>query len=185
MVRAIAVVSSPHPSALRTAALTRRDQGRALLPPMLRYQVPKWPEHVLTRHNGDEVERLVRSRASSKWLASEDFSESIGHLRQAIRIPSAAHSALEYQRWAVRSQFRSEGWRFMRAMKRQLTVPLLHLRGDADPYVLAETVERTRRFAPHGRYVSLAGVGHFGHEEAPEQVNAHLSRFLDGIYRTN
>src|ERR1700692_3248159 len=44
MVLAIAVVSSPHPVALRTSALTRRDQGRALLPWMLRYQVPMWPE---------------------------------------------------------------------------------------------------------------------------------------------
>src|ERR1700692_1759900 len=47
MVRAIAVVSSPHPVALRTSALTRRDQGRALLPWMLRYQVPMWPERSL------------------------------------------------------------------------------------------------------------------------------------------
>ena len=69
MVRAIAVVSSPHPAALRSSALTRRDQGRALLPWMLRYQVPMWPERALTRHNAAELERLVRSRASEKWLA--------------------------------------------------------------------------------------------------------------------
>src|SRR6202451_2374871 len=31
-VRAIAVISSPHPAALRRSALTRRDQARALLP---------------------------------------------------------------------------------------------------------------------------------------------------------
>src|ERR1700710_2340093 len=43
-VHAIAVVSSPHPAALRASALTRRDQGRALLPGMLRSQVPFWPE---------------------------------------------------------------------------------------------------------------------------------------------
>lgn len=184
LVRAIAVVSSPHPSALRTAALTRRDQSRALLPAMLRYQVPVWPERVLTRGDADELERLVRSRASAKWLASEDFSETIGHLRQAIQIPSAAHSALEYQRWAVRSQLRTEGWRFMRLMKRQLTVPMLHLRGDADPYVLARTVDGTRRYAPHGRYVNIPGAGHFAHEEAPDLVNAHLARFLDGVYRS-
>src|ERR1700754_2979201 len=47
VVRAIALVSSPHPVALRASALRRRDQGRALLPWMLRYQVPMWPEHVL------------------------------------------------------------------------------------------------------------------------------------------
>jgi pimeloyl-ACP methyl ester carboxylesterase len=179
LVRAIAVVSSPHPAALRRSALTRRDQRRALLPSLLRYQVPMWPERSLTRSNAEEIERLVRSRACAKWVASEDFSETIGHLRQAIQIPSAAHSALEYQRWAVRSQLRDEGRRFMRSMKQQAGIPILHLRGDADPYVLADPVERTQRYAPHGRYISIAGAGHFSHEEAPEQVNKHLMRFLE------
>ncbi|BBY06042.1 alpha/beta fold hydrolase [Mycobacterium noviomagense] len=182
LVRAIAVVSSPHPAALRRSVLTDRDQALALLPTLLRYQVPIWPERALTRHNADEVERLVRSRACAKWLASEDFSETIGHLRLAIQIPSAAHSALEYQRWAVRSQLRDEGRRFMRSMKRPAGIPILHLRGDADPYVLADPVERTQRYVPHGRYVSVGSVGHFGHEEAPEEVNRHLMRFLEQVH---
>lgn len=184
LVRAIALVSSPHPAALRRSALTRRDQGLALLPSLLSYQLPIWPERFLTRHNADEIERLVRSRASGKWLASEDFSETISHLRRAIQIPSAAHSALEYQRWAVRSQLRGEGHRFMRAMDRQLAVPMLHLHGDADPYVLADAVDRTQRYAPHGRYVSIGGAGHFSHEEAPAEVNGHLSRFLAQVHGT-
>jgi pimeloyl-ACP methyl ester carboxylesterase len=150
---------------------------------MLRYQLPIWPERALTRHDAEELERLVRSRASEKWLASEDFSETIGHMRRAIQIPSAAHSALEYQRWAVRSQLRSEGRRFMKSMKRPLAVPMLHIRGDDDPYVLADPVNRTRRYAPHGRYVSIAGAGHFAHEEAPDAVNDQLLRFLDQVYR--
>jgi pimeloyl-ACP methyl ester carboxylesterase len=184
LVRAIAVISSPHPAALRRSALTRRDQGRALLPSLLRYQMPIWPERSLTRHNGREIERLLRSRASAKWVASEDFSETIGHLRQAIQIPSAAHSALEYQRWAVRSQLRDEGRRFMKSMTRSTGLPILHIHGDADPYVLADPVERTQRYAPHGRYVSIAGAGHFSHEEAPEEVNGHLMRFLERVYRS-
>jgi pimeloyl-ACP methyl ester carboxylesterase len=179
MVRAIAVISSPHPAALRSSALTRRDQGRALLPWMLRYQVPMWPERALTRHNAAELERLVRSRAGTTWAASDDFLETIAYMRQAIQIPSAAHSALEYQRWAVRSQLRSEGRRFMGSMKRPLAVPMLHIRGDSDPYVLADPVHRTHRYASHGRYVTIAGAGHFAHQEAPEAVNEQLSRFLE------
>ncbi|MDV3124083.1 alpha/beta hydrolase [Mycobacterium sp. 21AC1] len=181
-VRAIAVVSSPHPVALRTSTLTRRDQGRALLPWMLRYQVPLWPERTLTRHHADELELLVRSRAGAAWQGTADFSETMHHLRQAIQIPGAAHSALEYQRWAVRSQLRSEGRRFMRSMKRPISVPVLHLRGDADPYVLADPVYRTQRYAPHGRYVSIADAGHFGHEEAPDEVNEQLRRYLAQLY---
>ncbi|MGV0744197.1 alpha/beta fold hydrolase [Mycolicibacterium sp. XJ870] len=178
VVRAIAVVSSPHPVALRASALTRRDQGLALLPPMLRYQLPRWPEHTLTRRGADELEQLVRSRAGAEWQGSQDFSETMGYLRQAIQIPGAAHSALEYQRWAVRSQLRAEGRRFMRSMKRPVNVPVLHMRGDADPYVLADPVYRTQRFAPHGRYVSITGAGHFSHEEQPDAVNEQLHRFL-------
>ena len=182
VVRAIAVVSSPHPVALRASAMTRRDQGRALLPSMLSYQRPWWPERELTRDDAAELEAIVRSRSGPKWLASEDFSESIPHVRRAFQIPSAAHSALEYQRWAVRSQLRSEGRRFMRSMKRPLTVPVLHMRGDADPYVLADPVLRTQRFAPQGRYLSIAGAGHFAHEEDPDHVNEQLTRFLAGVY---
>ncbi|MHC9295270.1 alpha/beta fold hydrolase [Mycobacterium sp. LTG2003] len=184
VVRAIAVVSSPHPVALRASVLTRRDQGRALLPWMLRYQVPMWPEHALTRHDAAELERLIRTRAGAKWQDSQDFSESMQHLRRAIQIPGAAHSALEYQRWAVRSQLRGEGRRFMRSMKRPVNVPVLHLRGDADPYVLADPVYRTQHFAPHGRYVSIAGAAHFGHEEQPDAVNEQLGRFLAQVHRS-
>jgi len=162
----------------------RRDQGRALLPSLLRYQVPIWPERALTRHNGIGLERLIRSRAGAKWVASEDFSESIGHLRQAIQIRSAAHCALEYQRWAVRSQLREEGRRFMRSMSRPFGIPMLHIHGDADPYVLDDPVERTQRYAPHGRYVSISGAGHFSHEEKPDEVNGYLSRFLERVYRS-
>ena len=178
MVDAIALVSSPHPAALRRSVLSNADQRRALLPSLLRYQVPRWPEHVLTRDDADELETLVRSRASGKWVASEDYSEAIDHLRQAIQIPSAAHSALEYQRWAVRSQARSEGRRFMKLMNRQLDVPLLHIRGAADPYVLADPVERSRRFAPRGQFLEASGAGHYAHEEEPSEVNQHLQRFL-------
>ena len=178
LVRGIAVISSPHPAALRRSTLSRRDQSRALLPTLLRYQAPLLPERLLTRHDGAEIERLVRSRSGAKWIASQDFSQTIRYLRQAIQIPGAAHCALEYQRWAVRSQLRSEGHRFIKATTAQLGVPLLHIRGDADPYVLAAPVERTQRYAPHGRYVSIAGAGHFSHEEAPQEINRHLMRFL-------
>jgi pimeloyl-ACP methyl ester carboxylesterase len=182
VVRAIALVSSPHPAALRTSALIRRDQGRALLPTLLRYQLPLWPERSITRRDAEQLEQVIRSRASGKWLASEDFAESIPHLREAIQIPSAAHSAFEYQRWAVRSQLRSDGWRFMKLMKRQLDVPLLHIRGDADPYVLADAVDRSQRYSPRGRFISVPSVGHYAHEEAPGEVNDHLHRFLTQIY---
>jgi len=182
VVKAIGLVSSPHPAALKASTLSQRDQRRALLPTLLRYQVPMWPERSLTRHDAERLEYLVRSRAGAKWIATEDFSETVGHLRTAIQIPSAAHCALEYQRWAVRSQLRSEGRRFMKSMNQPVEVPLLHLRGTADAYVLADPVFRTRRYAPRGHFVSIADTGHFAHEEAPDEVNDHIRGFLTEVY---
>lgn len=181
MVRAIALISSPHPVALRASTMTNAAQRRALLPTLMSYQVPRWPEHLLTRNDAGELETLVRSRSSSKWQAGEDFSETMKHDRQAIQIPSAAHSALEYQRWAVRSQFRSEGRRFMKLMDRRLDIPLLHLRGGADPYVLADPVTRSRPYAPHGRFAEVPEIGHYAHEESPQAVNNALQHFLDAV----
>ncbi|MEI8084414.1 MAG: alpha/beta hydrolase [Actinomycetes bacterium] len=181
MVQAIALVSSPHPAALKRSALACPEQRRALLPSLMRYQLPRWPENLLTRHDAEKLETLVRSRSSGKWVASEDFSETIAHLRQAIQIPSAAHCALEYQRWAVRSQLRSEGRRFMKLMDRQLDVPMLHLRGDADPYVLADPVERSRRYASRGLFYPIAGAGHYAHEEASAETNERLQQFLNAL----
>ena len=181
-VDAVALVSSPHPGALRESVLANSAQRRALLPWLLRYQLPIWPERKLMRHNAIEVERVVRTRAGDAWLATEDFAETVRHLRQAIQIPGAAHSTLEYQRWAVRSQLRAEGRRFMQSMKRPLDIPLLHLRGAADPYVLADSVRRTEPFVTHGQFVSVPGAGHFAHEETPGLVNEQLTRFLGEVY---
>lgn len=66
----------------------------------------------------------------------------------------------------------------MALMNRRLEIPLLHLRGDTDPYVLADPVERTRRYASRGEFIAVAGAGHYAHEEAPRAVNDQLRRFL-------
>lgn len=179
MVSAIALVSSPHPIALRTSTFRGTGQGQALLPSLLRYQTPILPERKLLQHQGAELERLVRQRAGAAWTTTGDFAQTMKYVRTAIAIPGVAHCALEYQRWAVRSQLRSEGWRFMQSMNKELPVPMLHLRGGDDPYVLADPVHRTLRYAPNGQFVTLRGVGHYGHEEAPDEVTGHLRRFLD------
>lgn len=177
-VRAIALISSPHPGALKRSVMRCADQRRALMPTLMRYQLPRWPEHTLTRHGAEELELLVRHRASAQWVATDDFTQTMAHVRPAIQIPSAAHCALEYQRWAVRSQMRSEGRRFLRLMDRQLEIPLLHLRGENDPYVLSDPVERSRRYVARGRFTDIAGAGHYAHEEAPEATNQQLQRFF-------
>jgi pimeloyl-ACP methyl ester carboxylesterase len=66
-------------------------------------------------------------------------------------------------------------------MDRPIDVPLLHLRGDLDPYVLTDPVERSRRYASRGRFSAIPGAGHYAHEEAPAETNDHLQRLLAGL----
>lgn len=178
LVDAIAVVSSPHPIALRNSTIRDTAQSWPLMSALLRYQVPMAPERTLTRHHGAELERLVRMRAGTRWMATDDFATTIAHMRTAIMIPGVAHCALEYQRWAVRSQFRTEGWRFLRSIDRVLTLPVLHLQGAADPYMMNGPVHRSVRYAPEGTFVDVPDVGHYAHEEDPVAVNEQLVNFL-------
>jgi pimeloyl-ACP methyl ester carboxylesterase len=57
------------------------------------------------------------------------------------------------------------------------------MRGTADPYVTADPVDGSRRYAPQGRFIEIPEAGHFAHEEAPKPVNDQLYRFLNQIYR--
>ncbi|MBC2641617.1 MULTISPECIES: alpha/beta fold hydrolase [unclassified Rhodococcus (in: high G+C Gram-positive bacteria)] len=174
LVRSIALVSSPHPLALKQAVLHDRYQRKALLPSFVSCQVPWRPERRLTRDDGSEVERLIRARSGPSWTANPEFDVVMSRMRSAIQIPGTAHCTLEYQRWAFRSQFRPDGSRFMASMDQTLRIPVLHIHGDLDPYVLAETVRRSHRFAPTQQMHTVTGVGHYAHWEAPERVNAAL-----------
>ena len=91
-------------------------------------------------------------------------------------MPGAAHSALEYYRWAVRAQTRPEGRRFREVLSRGVQAPVLHLHGALDGCVLPETAAAGARDWAHGGYELrvLAGVGHFPHEEVPATVSRAL-----------
>lgn len=178
LVRSIAVVSSPHPVSLKRAMLRDRRQRRTWLPNFLRYQPPRYGERLLTRHNGFEVERLLRQRAGGQWTGSAEFVETANRMRAAIRISGTAHCALEYQRWAFRSQWRPDGHRFMSMMREPVRIPVLSLHGEQDAYILAATVRRGHHLSPHRRLVSIPEAGHFAHQENPSAVTAEVARLL-------
>ncbi|WP_280263897.1 alpha/beta fold hydrolase [Nocardia wallacei] len=178
LVRSIALVSSPHPVALKQAVLRDRHQRAAWLPNFLRYQPPRYGERLLATNDGYEVERLLRQRVSARWSGTAEFVDTARRMRSAIRISGAAHCALEYQRWAFRSQWRPDGARFMSAMREPVRVPVLSLHGESDHYILDSTIRRGHRLAPDRRVVGIPGAGHFAHQESPESVTSELAKLL-------
>ena len=173
-VRRLVVVGAAHPRRLR-ASISDPRQRRALAH-ALRFQLPRLPERRLTRADDDPVAELMRRWAGPSWVNTPDFAEAVTRYRSAARIPQAAYGAMEYYRWAGRSQLRPDGLRFARRMAAPVTAPTLQLHGALDPYVLPSTAHGSDRYvAGAHRWLELPGVGHFPHEEAPDQVTAAIA----------
>ncbi|MGY5885192.1 alpha/beta fold hydrolase [Modestobacter lacusdianchii] len=173
-VRRLVVVSAAHPRRLR-GSVTDARQRRALAH-ALAFQLPRLPERRLTRADDDPVAELMRRWAGPSWAQTADFAEAVGRYRAAARIPQAAYGAMEYYRWAGRSQLRPDGLRFARRMAAPVTAPTLQLHGALDPYVLPSTALGSGRYVA-GAYEwrELPDVGHFPQEESPTEVTTAIA----------
>jgi len=191
LVRSVSAVSAPHPLALREAVRMavpaallpgrRVNQARALSH-VYTAQLPLWPERRLTRDHALAVEPLFRRWSGPAWARSAEFGEVVAIHRKAMMVPGVAHSALEYYRWALRSQLRRDGRRFADEVDRRLPVPVLRLHGDADRYLLAAIARASGSWCgPRSSYRELAGIGHLPQQEAPEETSRILIRFLSAV----
>ena len=173
-VRRLVVVSMAHPRLLR-AGLTDRRQRRALRH-ALGFQVPRLPERRLTRLDDDPVADLMQRWSGPAWTRTADFAAAVDRYRSAARIPQAAYGAMEYYRWAGRSQLRPDGLRYARRMAAPITAPTLQLHGALDPYILPGTARGSGRYVA-GAYEwrELPGIGHFPHEESPQEVSRAIA----------
>jgi pimeloyl-ACP methyl ester carboxylesterase len=173
-VRRLVVIGAAHPRRLR-ASFADAQQRRALAY-ALPFQLPRVPERRFTRADDDPVAELMRRWAGPSWVNTSDFAESVSRYRSASRIPQAAYGAMEYYRWAGRSQLRPDGLRFARRMAAPITAPTLQLHGALDPYVLSGTARGSDRYVAGAyQWQELPGVGHFPQEEAPDAVTEAIA----------
>ncbi|GAB3206469.1 alpha/beta fold hydrolase [Marinactinospora thermotolerans] len=172
-VRRLAVVSMPHPLRLRAEVLSGVQgwHGRHFFG----FQVPMLPERRLVADDAALVGRMLRAWSRPGW--PDPRTERL--CREAFGIPGVAHCSLEYHRWLFRSQFRPDGYRFMRRMARPIGVPTLQIHGRGDPLLPAATARGSGRYvdAPY-RWRLVEGAGHFPHQERPQVVNEVLLGWL-------
>jgi len=176
------VLNTPHPLALRNASWADpRRQGWAGRH-ALGFQMPMLPERSLRADGAARVERILRAWAGPDWAATAEFDEVVRRNRDAMLIPGVAHCALEYFRWAVRSQARPDGQRFAAELARPVEVPVLQLHGTRDPAMLERTARASARWVAAERYQyrALPAVGHFPHQEAAAATTALIADFLAG-----
>jgi pimeloyl-ACP methyl ester carboxylesterase len=176
VVRRLAVVSMPHPLRLRSAVLSDPlGQGRSM-GFALGFQLPMWPERQLLRDGAQRVSRLLSAWSGPGWPDPETASR----YRDAMCVPSVAHSALEYHRWYLRSRLRPDGMRYHRMMRTPIQAPTLHLQGALDPCVLPAAARGSGVHveAPY-RWRLIDGAGHFPHEEVPGRFDLELRSWLE------
>lgn len=181
VVRRLAVLGMAHPLRMRAALLTDpRGQLRAS-GYIFGFQAPRYPESQLTGGEAGFVERHLRRWAGPDWTATADFAQAEQRYAEAMRIPAAAHCALEYYRWIIRSVIRPSGWQFARLLQQPVAAPTLQLHGELDGCVLPRTAQGSGRYvAASYEWHLLPGVGHFIAEEAPEIVTGELVRWAKG-----
>ncbi|MCE7009371.1 alpha/beta hydrolase [Kibdelosporangium philippinense] len=188
LVHSVVAIGAPHPLALRRqirrTALRRRERNQArAIGALFRGQIPMYPERKLIKDNAVALEHLMRQWAGRQWAASPDFTAAVERYKQAIRIRGVAFSAMEYYRWAVRSQIRSDGRRFTEALDKPISVPSLRIHGAKDPVMLLATAEASRRWLDRDAPLQvLPTIGHYPHEEAPDAVNKALKSWLSGSF---
>jgi pimeloyl-ACP methyl ester carboxylesterase len=181
-IRRLAVVSAAHPLRMRAAVLSSPFGSGAPLRLRARrngyplaFQLPLFPERQLVRDGASLVESLLSSWSATGWPDPDTARV----YRRAMRIPSVAHSALEYHRWFVRSALRPDGFRYAHQMRSPAIAPTLHLHGALDTCVPPQMARGAGRYvdAPY-RWRVFDGAGHFPHEERPEHFNAALLGWL-------
>ena len=174
----LAVVSMGHPLRMRaamvSAPVTSLIKGR----PggfSLTYQLPLVPERQLVKDGAAEVGRLLTDWSAPGWPDTE----ASDIYRRAMRVPSVAHSALEYHRWFLRSPLRPDGMRYARHMRAPVQAPTLQLHGALDRCVTPKVARSAARYveAPY-RWKLIDGAGHFPHEERPVTFNTELLGWL-------
>jgi pimeloyl-ACP methyl ester carboxylesterase len=169
--RALVSIAAPHPLAF---------PWRASWPTLAFFQLPLFPERRIMADDGLYIEEMLRSWAAdgTGFLSAAEAR----HYRDALMLWPSPHCALEYQRMFVRSQVRSAGRNFRRALRRPTAVPLLSIHGQEDRLVPIATMAAAEKWvgARHD-LVSLPGVGHLPHEESPAAVTAAIIDWLEAL----
>ncbi len=167
---AVAALAAPHPA--RMHAGHRITLSPWALRMLALCQVPTFPERALIA--GDLVDRVL-----DVGTVHPPAREVVETYRAVMRIPFAAHTAVEALRWDVRSQARPDGRRYLSALRHPIDIPALQLHGAQDAIRRRDLIDAdAAALARSFRFEVVDGVGHFLHEEAPEEVTAILLDWL-------
>ena len=172
--RALVILNAPHPVRLeQVLKSSRRQRFKSLY--MLAFQIPDLPEWYLKRFGAKPVADIIhRSAVRKEAFSTEDLKE---YSRNMAR-PGALRAGIEYYREARRGIGRLR--KFYRGKK--ITAPTLVIWAQQDQFLGPELAEDLEQFidAPL-EVVPIERCGHWVQQEAPDEVNEAMEKFLEKI----
>lgn len=168
LVERLVVLNSPHPAAFRRELGTLSQLRRSWY--VFFFQLPWLPEALLRASRAGFVKRVLRDDP----VRPDAFTrEEIERFREAILLPGALTSALNYYRAVFRPRTARLGFR-----SRRVGCPTLVVWGERDRYLGPGLLEGLDRWVTDLTVERIPEASHWVHADAPEQVNRLLVAFL-------
>ena len=181
-VTGLCAVAAPHPLVMLPllGAAIRKPRRVEAVAHLVAMQAPFFPERRLSLASSGYVADHLRAWSSPASTFPD--AETAQRYHDALSLWPAAHCALEYHRWLLRSRLRADGRRFSALMDPPITVPVCAVHGADDPAVPPDGARRSgERVESSFESHVLPHTGHFPHEEDPAAFDAVLLPWLAGL----
>jgi pimeloyl-ACP methyl ester carboxylesterase len=164
----LVVMNAPHPRVYRRVFMQSWKQ-KAKSWYILFFQLPGLPEWVTTRNR---AEALIRSFTDQVKNPSVFEPGAIETFRENILVPGAATAMINYYRANSRVIFDA-------ALDRKIECPTLLVWGDNDAFADIVLTQGYEDFVRDFTLAIVPGVSHWVQQEAPDRVNAMLTKWMD------
>jgi pimeloyl-ACP methyl ester carboxylesterase len=156
--------------------LTLRQLARSWY--MLYFQLPWLPEWWARANDFARVDKMFRETTFEQGVFSAD---DLAAYKDALRQPGALTSSINYYRANVFRSLMRRNVETAEEVDGRIRVPTLFIFAEHDIAIVPETVRGLDRFidAPY-REVRIPNSGHWVQNEAVEEVNRALLKFLEG-----
>lgn len=170
LVRRLAILNAPHPSAFRRE-LKRNPLQWLRSSYVLFFQLPWLPEQLLSAHNFALLERSWR-RQPARQEAFGD--QEIAEYKRALSGPNGLVGPLNYYRAALRYPLE------LYSSPQLITAPTLLIWGERDPFLSVRLTEDLETWVPDLKVVRIRDASHWVQNEVSGTVNRELVDFLRG-----
>ena len=177
--RAMVAAAVPHPAAAAGLILDYDQLKRSFY--MFVFQHPL-AEAIVQQGDLAFIDRLWADW--SPGLDEAEAATALQHVKDSLREPENLTAALGYYRATIGGVGLDPRYDEIQAAGAQpVSIPALYLHGADDGCIGIGFAEAGRDFLAHeqSRTVIIEGAGHFLQLERPEQVNAEILAFLDGL----